>query len=152
MKEETKKMWKAIGTLVLGTLIILAIPIMSWMFYGKFTYNLPGVMQEYIEEERMQQDQEDYNRVKEYCEFNVVGSRYGYSCDRPCIKHSLDDKNCVPKGCVGGGLFSRMECDLYVCEGYGDIIPQCLEYYHGTKEQYCKDNPDDPGWYCDRYS
>ncbi len=151
MKEDTIQIWKTYGSLVLAIIIILAIPLMSWKFYGRFTFNLPGAMLEYFEQEEREQDQAEYNRVKEYCEFRVIGTRYGYECHRPCMKHSLEGKNCVPKGCVGGGLFSNMDCGLYVCEGYGDIRPQCLEYYRGTKEQFCKDNPDNE-IFCYKYS
>ena len=129
--------------IILTILLVLTPPFMVWKIYGKFTYNFAEAFEE-LEQEK---DQEQYLRVKEYCDFDVVGSRYGYYCDRPCMKHSLDGKNCVPKGCVGGGLFSRMDCDLYVCEGYGDITPQCLSHYQGSKEDYCKEYPDDE-WYC----
>ena len=125
-------------------LLIVAIPFSSWKMYGKFTFDINSAM----EEHQIRLNEEEYKRVAEHCEFSVMHTKYGYECDRPCIKHSLEGKDCVRKGCVDSGFLNLgYDCKWYVCEGYGDIKSQCLSYYHGTKEDYCNENPDDK-WYC----
>lgn len=128
--------------IIITVILVLTPPLLVYKLTGRFTYHFEEVFEE-LEKEK---DQEQYLKVKEYCKFNVIGTRYGYECDRPCMRHSLDGKDCVPKGCVKTGFLSS-ECDLYVCKGYGDVQPQCLEHWHGSKEDYCKENPDDK-WYC----
>ena len=139
MTKETKQAF--IGT-ILAIVVILTFPFLVYGMTGKFTLNVNKAFDEMEEKE----DRAEYEMVKEYCDFDVVQTRYGWDCHRPCMKHSLDDKNCVPKGCVDTGFLS-MECDLYVCEGFGDVQPQCLSYYRGSKEDYCKEYPDDK-MYC----
>ncbi len=139
MDEGMKTLLKLLVVLIISIFII---PTVVWKFYGEFTFDIERVMKE----QELKLDQEDFKRVKEYCDFDVVGTRWGYECHRPCMKHSLDDKNCVPKGCVDVGFWTT-ECDLYVCEGFGDVTPQCLEHYRGSKEDYCKEYPEDE-FYC----
>lgn len=144
MKKENKELLKLVGHLIFIIVIVFSFPLFSLIVYGKFTYDLQSVM----EENERKVNEERYKRVAEYCEFNVMQTSYGYECDRPCVKYSLDDKNCVRKGCVDTGFLGLgLDCGWYVCEGYGDIKAQCLQVFHGTREEYCESKPDDE-WYC----
>ncbi len=138
-----KETIKGIMMFLFITAIVLFLPLMTYYITGDFTFNV----QKAFEELEQREEEEQYRKVAETCDFMITRGRYGYECMSLCLSHSLDGKNCVPKGCIGGGLFSRMDCDLYVCEGYGDITPQCLSYYQGSKEDYCKEYPGD-GFYC----
>ena len=139
---------KLIFAIAIMTILLLFIPFLSWKFYGKFTWDITNAFEEY-EKNNLIREQEEFYEFSKRCEFYASQDKYGWSCERPCLENSLDGKNCVRKGCVDSGFLGLgLDCDWYVCEGYGDIKQQCINYYDRTKEEYCSDKNKSEEYWC----
>ena len=61
---------------VLLILPIGSVILLNYKLSGKFTFDT----WEILEELEQREDEEQYRKVAEHCDFMITGSRYGYEC------------------------------------------------------------------------